>query len=279
MKAGIRCGAYYSETWMRDMKNDGFEALNEAGFASLKSVWYAMSDDEVKRSMEKRRSDLGAVGLYVNQTHGPCPTDDSTEASRDANFAMTLRSMRGTVWIGASDIVIHPLMPKSPEFENEHERVFELNLAWIRRLLPYAKDMGIRLNIENMPYAELEIAHIETLAKLVAEINDPSFGLCLDTGHCTSVGDDLPSAVHICGEKLYTTHVHDNNLRQDMHLMPFAGSINWSDFRTALTDIGFEGVVSLECNMPRNVPKPLRRTVEQFCARGALWISGQLDEM
>jgi len=259
------------------MKEDGFQALNEASFASLKSSYYIMSDEEVKHRMETRRSALEALGLYVNQTHGPCPTDDSSEASRDANFAMTVRSIRGAKWIGATDIVIHPLMPKSPEYENEPQKVFELNLNWVKRLLPYAKDMNVRLNIENMPYRGLEIAHMETLVKLVKEIDDPYFGLCLDTGHCTSVGDSLPDVTRMCGDKLYTTHVHDNNLTQDLHLIPFTGKVNWQEFREALFEIGYDGVISLECNMPRNIPQCMRRSIEQLAAYGALWISGQRD--
>jgi len=277
MKAGIRTGAYPSKNWMAEMKADGYQALNESGFAGLKSRLYLMSDDEVKQRMTDERLALEAVGLYVNQTHGPCPTDDSSEASRDANFALTLRAMRGTVWVGALDIVIHPLMPKSPEFDNQPERVFELNRQWILKLLPYAHDMGIRLNIENMPYPELEIAHMETLLRLVREIDDPAFGVCLDTGHCTSVGDDLPAITRLCGDKLYTTHVHDNNLKQDMHMIPFTGKINWCDFRDSLVDIGFDGVVSLECNMPQNLPDALLRDIQMLTARGALWISGQIE--
>jgi len=277
MKAGIRCGAYPSKSWMAELKADGYEALNEAGFAGLKSRLYLMSEEQVKTILTEQKKALEDLGLYINQAHGPCPTDDSSEASRDANFSMTLRSMRGTVWCGATDIVIHPLMPKYGEDAQSSERIFELNRAWILRLLPYAKDMGIRLNIENMPYAELEIAHMTTLRRLVDEIDDPSFGLCLDTGHCTSVGDDLPETTRLCGDKLYTTHVHDNNLKQDMHLIPFTGRINWYDFRTALLDIGFDGVVSLEHNFPPNLPIGLLRHVQLLAAQGAKWIAGKCE--
>lgn len=277
MKAGIRCGAYPSPNWMAELKADGYQALNEAGFASLKSPLYLISDREVEQRMVQRRQELAEVGLYVNQTHGPCPTDDNSEASRNANFALTLRAMRGTVWVGATDIVLHPLMPKTPEFADEPEKVLELNREWFLRLLPYAHDMGIRLNVENMPYAGLQIAHMQTLLELVRQIDDPALGVCLDTGHCTSVGDDLPAVTRACKEKLYTTHVHDNDLKQDQHMIPFTGRIDWNAFRQALTEIGFDGVVSLECNMPRNLPDALLRDVQRLAARGALWISGQLD--
>lgn len=277
MKAGIRCGAYPSPNWMAELKADGYQALNEAGFASLKSPLYLLSDREVEQRMVQRRQELADVGLYVNQTHGPCPTDDNTEASRNANFALTLRAMRGTVWVGAQDIVIHPLMPKTPEFADAPEAVYALNRDWLCRLLPYAHEMGIRLNIENMPYPELEIAHMETLLRLVREIDDPALGVCLDTGHCTTVGDDLPAVTKMCGDKLYTTHVHDNNLKQDIHMIPFTGRINWKAFRDALMEIGFDGVVSLECNMPPNLPDAFLRDIQKLAARSALWISGQME--
>ena len=57
------------------------------------------------------------------------------------------------------------------------------------------------------------------LAELLAELDHPKLALALDTGHAnlsTSVREETLAA----GPRLATTHVHDNNGRQDSHLPP-----------------------------------------------------------
>ena len=41
-------------------------------------------------------------------------------------------------------------------------------------------------------------------------------------------------------------HVHDNLGKNDDHMVPFSGVIDWKDYRKALDEIGFDGVFSLE---------------------------------
>ena len=38
---------------------------------------------------------------------------------------------------------------------------------------------------------------------------------------------DVADAVETVAEHLITTHVHDNHGRDDEHLVPYRGSINW----------------------------------------------------
>ena len=46
---------------------------------------------------------------------------------------------------------------------------------------------------------------------------------------------------------LATTHVHDNNGRQDSHEPPGHGTIDWSAWGPALDSIGYGGPILLEC--------------------------------
>jgi sugar phosphate isomerase/epimerase len=48
------------------------------------------------------------------------------------------------------------------------------------------------------------------------------------------------------GGHLKTTHVHDNRGREDDHLVPFAGSINWDTAMMETQKIGYDGVLMLE---------------------------------
>jgi len=41
-------------------------------------------------------------------------------------------------------------------------------------------------------------------------------------------------------------HIHDNMGREDEHLIPGDGIVDWEDFAVALREIGYDKVVSLE---------------------------------
>jgi len=275
MKTGIRGGAYWGERPFEMMRLSGIDALNYVGFASLKSELYRISEEEVRERLNALRQEVEAAGLIFNQTHAACPTDDSTPGKRAANTELLYRAMRGTAVLGARDIVIHPLMPFGHEagVQDDPDGVFQLNLDWIREILPYAHELGIRLNIENMPYANLDIARFSRLLELVREVNDDSFGLCLDTGHAACIGDEPSEMVRLAKEKLYTLHVHDNNKQQDLHLIPFAGRIDWGKFREALRETGFEGVVSLEVNVSPFVPEEMFGEMRAMMAGAVRWLA------
>ena len=47
-------------------------------------------------------------------------------------------------------------------------------------------------------------------------------------------------------EHLITTHVHDNRGKQDEHLVPFAGRINWDMALMTMQKVGYDGTYLME---------------------------------
>jgi sugar phosphate isomerase/epimerase len=84
------------------------------------------------------------------------------------------------------------------------------------------------------------------LAALLDELDQPELALALDTGHA-HISADLPSETLAAGRRLLTTHVHDNDGRQDTHRIPGQGNVAWDDWPPALDAIGYRGPVMLEC--------------------------------
>ena len=64
-----------------------------------------------------------------------------------------------------------------------------------------------------------------------------------------------------------TTHVHDNDGRQDTHLVPFDGRIDWARALFAAQKVGYEGVWMLEVantSTPADVLRKSQRACERF---------------
>jgi len=98
-----------------------------------------------------------------------------------------------------------------------------------------------------MPMLEFSLSKPSDILKLVKEIDDPNFKICLDTGH-VAVFEELTAGnvVRELGKEIRVLHVHDSKFQFDLHLPPFFGKIDWGDFMKALSEIQYTGVFSLE---------------------------------
>ena len=67
----------------------------------------------------------------------------------------------------------------------------------------------------------------------------------MDFGHAHLMGD-VADAVETAAEHLITTHVHDNSGREDDHLVPFQGTIDWAAALMTMQKIGYDGTYLME---------------------------------
>ena len=72
------------------------------------------------------------------------------------------------------------------------------------------------------------------------------FGFCLDVGHALLVGKEIYSTIQEIGRNLVALHVHDNDGRNDQHLFPYMGVMDWDRFVKGLKDAGYKGALSFE---------------------------------
>jgi sugar phosphate isomerase/epimerase len=87
---------------------------------------------------------------------------------------------------------------------------------------------------------------MDELFELLVELAHPKLALILDTGHA-HISASLGTETLAAGRLLATTHVHDNNGRQDSHEPPGQGTIDWNAWADALDLIGYDGAIMLEC--------------------------------
>lgn len=192
-------------------------------------------------------------GLRVHSVHG-CWGGQSIAARRvdlgDPESAARRESLddirRCADWThaaGGSCLVVHPGGLSDP-VDREARRgslassLLELDL--------YVAGSGVTVCVENMPPGVHPGSEMTDLAALVAELDRARVRLAIDTGHAHITGTPA-DATRAAGSFLATTHVHDNNGRQDTHLPPGHGSIDWPAWRAALDAIGYSGPVMLEC--------------------------------
>lgn len=196
---------------------------------------------------------------------------DGTEADRAERLEKMKRSMHAASLLGAKFWVVHPLMPFGLQDgkSKQEQQTREVNLAFMHRLLTAAKQEGVTVCLENMPFHDFSLSSPTAIVDFIEEMNDASFAMCLDTGHA-NVCEQWHSpaqAIRAYGQHIKVLHVHDNKGKRDEHLTPFYGTIGWKDFSAALRDTDFQGVLSLECAPGAKLPDDLCEEMYALYAR------------
>jgi len=188
-------------------------------------------------------------GIRICQAHAPFASSFPEADKTEKRFGEIVLGMRNAAWLGAPMIVVHPCCHLDYEAEENREPLFEYNLDFYRRLIPYAREFGIKIAIENIKRVSVTSTP-ERLNRLYDTLNDPVFTVCFDVGHCLLEGVDPAEAIRKLGHRLVDgcTHVHDNRGDEDAHTLPFYGDVNWESVMEALADIGYRGDLNYEAS-------------------------------
>ena len=181
-------------------------------------------------------------GLRAGQWVGPFSTAASDAGQRDKAVRETRLALDIARRLPYRFLVLHLGVPAAAPgaAASNHPEAARRSLEEIAVM---ATEAGVQLAVEVIPNA---LSSADALVHLLEEqLEGIDAGICLDYGHAHLMGD-LGEAIESVGGHLLTTHVHDNHGREDDHLVPFAGSINWDTAMMETQKIGYEGLLMLE---------------------------------
>ena len=212
-----------------------------------------------KEYTESVLADFRAAGLTCNQTHAPFSFGRDAFLNktifRERVFPALVRSLEISGMLGAKVAVVHPLH----YYHNygDREDVFQQNMDFYRSLLPYAKEYGVKLGVENMWDRDPRTRYIthdtcsrkEELARYVDALDSPWAVACLDIGHVglAHQEDEAWDVIrHLGHDRLQALHIHDNDYIGDLHGTIYSGKIDWRQVTKALGEIDYQGDFTYE---------------------------------
>lgn len=126
--------------------------------------------------------------------------------------------------------------------EASEEEEWNWAVEGIRDAGLYAQEKGIRLTLEAWNrYETYLINRLEQALKMVNDINLPNVGVMGDTYHMNIEERNLGDALRQVGDKLYYLHIADSN-----RAAPGRGHIDFVEIAQALSDINYDGWISME---------------------------------
>jgi len=143
--------------------------------------------------------------------------------------------------------------------ESYSERKFEAAMTSVEHLRAFAKPLGVRVLVENIPN---ELSMPDRLVEFIRTAHFDDVGVCFDTGHAHMMSD-VPSAFETVKSFVHSTHVHDNTKDRDSHLWPGAGSIDWKQTLELLSSAPNKPPMLLEIEENEKI-NPIEKMAETF---------------
>jgi len=191
--------------------------------------------EKVRAALERTR--IGVIG----HTAWYLPIASPIPEMRESAICEIERDMLIFASLGATKINVHPFV-QAPLHETRWIR--ETNIAAFQRLAVRAKELGLKLMLENIA------GHFNTprdLSVVFAAV--PDLGLHLDVGHANLETEHnlTVELASLFADRLEHVHFSDNNGGNlDLHLPLGVGKIDWKWIVHILKRIGYDGTITLE---------------------------------
>jgi sugar phosphate isomerase/epimerase len=217
--------------------------IAEAGFSTT-CVWFG---DEEEMVSEGRADEMPVLvhdaGLFLENIHAPFWNSNYLWAQSGNEQSIIQTELSNAIsFCGKHHIpimVMHLSAGKNPPPPNQS------GLEIIRELLQQADDEGVTIALENAEeygnsYLEFAFANIQA----------PNLGFCYDSSHDAIAKIFRGKALEKWGYLLLTTHLSDNHGKNDDHLLPGKGSINWQKVMNQFPKNNYKGTIMLEVDGP-----------------------------
>jgi sugar phosphate isomerase/epimerase len=245
------------------LSRNGVQAIEI--FAARQHLDYANRKAHVKEIADWFRGS----GLPLNSVHSPLYAD--YDWGRTGGTPINLASTDRAGLVAATDevkraleiaeqipfrfLIQHLGLPN----ETFSEKKFESAMTSIEHLRAFAKPLGVRILLENIPN---ELSTPEKLVEMIHAAHFDDVGICFDFGHAHMMSS-VSEAFGILRPQICSTHVHDNKKVQDSHLWPGEGTINWKEAMELLRSAPKTPALMLELESDEKV-NPLEKLGATF---------------
>jgi sugar phosphate isomerase/epimerase len=136
------------------------------------------------------------------------------------------------------------------QFRVQVDPQFDWNRLWatvvesVRACADLMEGSGMMLTLE--PRVGEIVANTDALLRLMDAVGSPLFGAVLDAAHLHAQKEILPLSVEKLGSRIRFVHAADNDGRDNEHLAPGRGQVDWAGVLLALQKHRYAGYIGLD---------------------------------
>jgi hexulose-6-phosphate isomerase len=223
-----------------------FRLLREIGYDGVE-MDSPSEFDEAEIIDAREEIGLEIEGL-VDSVHWNKPLSDPDPAVRDEGRAALEHALRQARVFGATTVLLVPAVVKK---EVSYADAYTRSQAEIRKVLPLAKEVGVKIAIENV-WNQFLLSPIE-FGRYIDDFESPWIGAHFDIGNIVNYG--WPEHwIRTLGPRILKLDVkefsrqkrNDEGLWQGFDVQIGDGDCDWPAVNAALADIGYVGWAAAE---------------------------------
>jgi len=223
-----------------------FQLLKDVGFDGVEMDGpNDLDKDEILEAKEKTGLEIPGV---INSVHWKLPLSDPDPAIRDQSREGLITALHDCKKYGGSTVL---LVPGVVSKEVAYDTVYKNSQEEIRKVLPLAKELDIKIAIENV-WNNFLISPLEA-AQYIDEFESPMIGWYMDIGNIVRYG--WPEQwVRILGDRILRLDIkeysrkkqQDEGIWKGFDVKLLEGDCDWPAVMKAVDEIGYEGWGSAE---------------------------------
>lgn len=208
------------------------DAIKNAGFANVFIQWY---NRDWKPTQEEQLEYIRKKGLNIIFAHLGYQNINDLWLEKEEGDKLVDR-YKNDIKICRNNNI--PMVIMHLTSKSEAPKYNEIGLKRLQEIVDYAQKLNIKVAFEN--------TKIKGYLEYVLEnIKDDNVGICFDAGHYHVHFDD-EFDFDFFKDRIFAVHLHDNDKSDDLHLLPFDGTIDWKYVISKLKECNYNGPITME---------------------------------
>ncbi len=236
MKKGICIGSLPREGWSI---KERFALAARAGY---QGVEVGLLESEVERAQYRAAAE--ATGLEIPSVmagkHWSHPLSSRDPSVRREGLDAIRASIDTAAALGADVVLVVPAVVTDSQ---PYQEAYDLSVAAMQELAPYAAASGITLAVENVWNRFLLTSR--EFNQYLDDVAEPNVQAYFDCGNILNYGH-AQQWIRELGPRIARVHVKDFDLGTRTWRWLLQGSVPWGEVRQALMEIGYDSYLTAE---------------------------------
>ncbi len=230
-KRQIRKAIMYATIGFKGSVLEKLQAVKAAGFEGVEPMSH-MNQDEVLKALDL--TGLKAASVCCN-THWSQPLSHPDDKKRQQGLEGLLQALKDAKRYGATSIL---LVPGVVNKEVSYDDCFRRSVMEIRKALPLAGDLNVKIAIENV--WNNFITKPEQARDFLDAIDSPLVGWHFDIGNVVKFSPP-ETWIPMLGKRILKLHIKEFSKVKGFGVKLLEGDNNWPAIMKALDEVGYQG--------------------------------------
>jgi len=230
-KRSLKKAIMYATIGYKGSVMEKFDAVKAAGFSGVEPMSH-MKQEEVLKALDA--TGLQAASVCCD-THWSKPLSHPDPAKRQEGLEGLLVALKDAKRYGASSVL---LVPGVVNKDVNYDQCFERSVAEIRKAIPLAKDLDVKIAVENV--WNNFITKPEQAKAFLDAINSDYVGWHFDIGNVLRFG--APETwIATLSPRILKLHIKEYSAAKRFDVRFFEGDNDWPTIMKALDTAGYKG--------------------------------------